>query len=1092
MPPQLDRAATESGDSALTDGEAPVVRTRFVPPRLRSQIVQRPRVDALVARLIEFPLTIVKAEAGYGKTTAIAAWLARTNPPHVWYSVSDPETDPRTFLRHFVHALDSLHPGVGAHALEQLETETRSPRLWRKVVDALSNDLLDRVLPNTVLVLDDYDSVNVAEVNAITDRLVETMPPNLHLVITARTMPSLRGRARWRASGEMLEVTRSDLAFTVGEVQALFARRQMRELSSAAAEAVVAETEGWPIALQMLSDGLAGADPEALDTLLRRIPGPSELLFDYLADEVFLRQPPEVRRFLGESASLRRLDPDVCDYTLEISNAAEMLRSLERQSLFVTRDTAFRYHNLFGDFLLRRAGVAPERRRQLHARAAAYYASAGSPEEAVHHLLAGGDFIGAAETLGRIAGPMVETGRHHVLGAWLDQMPEAVIDAAPYLLLARAETARLAGRYADALPAYERAIAQFRSAGDNAGEIRAIRGQALVYLDTVQPARAEPLLRAALRATRGDAAERLAFYLLAAENTLNAGDLRRAERMYRAVHRAGGPPPGARLYVRQGRFADVRALVEAQRRVEAAPALRPRAPRSHREPAALLAWTEAMIGEGDLARQHAEESLDVAHALGSPAVECISGARLGLAWLCGQDYDLARARTHCLEAMRGAERMGVARFEVEPLLGLIIINGLEGQWDEAECHSRRALAILDDAGDRWVRTLISLATGAALTLADRADAEGWLRDAIGEANACGDHFGAAVGALWLAIYYSRSARAAEARDAFTQALDAARREGYGFLFQGTALIAPRDLSLWRGMLRRAQEHPVVGGYARQIAHQFDARSDAGSLSGGESPAAASLYIQTFGAFRVWRRGQEIERAAWGREKAVQVLQFLVCHRGRAVHREQILEALWHDASPSAAATGLRVALSALRDAISPERESGAESPFVKREGDTLRLATEAGVRVDADDFVRLLKSARAAETADGDHAVTLYEAALALCRGEFLSDQRYAAWAESERQLRRGEFMASAERLSNLLLTQGELDRAARWAETILQHDPLWEQAYALLMEAYWRQGNRALAVRTFKRCQKRLHSALGVAPSERTLALLATISRTA
>jgi DNA-binding SARP family transcriptional activator len=250
-------------------------------------------------------------------------------------------------------------------------------------------------------------------------------------------------------------------------------------------------------------------------------------------------------------------------------------------------------------------------------------------------------------------------------------------------------------------------------------------------------------------------------------------------------------------------------------------------------------------------------------------------------------------------------------------------------------------------------------------------------------------------------------------------------------------------------------------------------------------------VQTLGAFRVWRRGQEIERGTWGREKAVQVLQFLVCHRGRAVHREQILEALWHEASPSAAATGLRVALSALRDAVSPERESGAESPFVKREGDTLRLATDAGVRVDADDFVRLLKSARAAETADAEHAVTLYEAALALYRGEFLSDQRYAAWAESERQLRRGEFLASAERLASLLLTQGELDRAARWAETILQHDPLWEQAYALLMEAYWRQGNRALAVRTFKRCQKRLHSALGVSPSERTLALLATISRT-
>jgi DNA-binding SARP family transcriptional activator len=79
--------------------------------------------------------------------------------------------------------------------------------------------------------------------------------------------------------------------------------------------------------------------------------------------------------------------------------------------------------------------------------------------------------------------------------------------------------------------------------------------------------------------------------------------------------------------------------------------------------------------------------------------------------------------------------------------------------------------------------------------------------------------------------------------------------------------------------------------------------------------------------------------------------------------------------------------------------------------------------------------------------------------------------------------------LAGLLLRVDEFERAARWAETMLQHDPLWEAAYALLMEAYWRQGNRALAVRAFNRCRKRLKEALGVAPSSRTIALLAQIS---
>jgi DNA-binding SARP family transcriptional activator len=65
-----------------------------------------------------------------------------------------------------------------------------------------------------------------------------------------------------------------------------------------------------------------------------------------------------------------------------------------------------------------------------------------------------------------------------------------------------------------------------------------------------------------------------------------------------------------------------------------------------------------------------------------------------------------------------------------------------------------------------------------------------------------------------------------------------------------------------------------------------------------------------------------------------------------------------------------------------------------------------------------------------------------------------------------------------------------RWAETMLAHDPLWEPAYAVLMEAHARQGNRALAVRAFNRCKKRLRDSLGVPPSGRLIGLMDRITK--
>ena len=1069
LDPSSPRPPVARGDTI----EDLVVRTRFLPPTLRPHVIARPRVEALLARATDFPLTVVKAEPGYGKTTAVASWLAGSAMAHVWYSVGETEADPNVFLLHLVRALRTIDPGIGGRALALLEKRMRAPRLWDSTVDALSNDLLDCLSAKTVLVLDDYDRVNSSEVNAIIGRLVETMPPLLHLVITARRMPSFRGRARWRASGEMLEVTRAELAFTADEVAELLDRRLAHPASREVARAVTAETEGWPIALQMLSDSIGASPAEALDNLLLRIPGPSELLFDYLAEEVFLRQSPQVRTFLGESALLRRLDADTCDHVLGARDSAEVLRLLEHSSLFVTADGSYRYHNLFRDFLTRRSGVSEARRRELHRLAADYFHRRGDDEEVVYHLLAAGDYDGAAESLARIAAPMAVSGRHQTFRALLDQLPEAVLAASPDLLLARAETSRISCRYAEALTAYVDARRQFHARGDRAGELRAVRGQALLYLDTVQPARAEPLLREALALTRGEPSARRAVYLLLAENRLNAGETYRAERLFRAIHRAARDETplvlNPRVYVRQGRFAEARRVVEASVRSEPAPEARSRAPRSHREASALLAWIEMMVGDADGARQNAAESIEIGHLLGSPVVDSIALSRQGLAWLAGHDYDTGRARGYLADAIRVADRIGVARFRAEPQRGLTIASGIEGDSAAAERAAREALAIVEETGDHYLRGILCGALGAAMVLCERSSAEEWLVEAIRESTACGDRLTSCVASLWLAVHASRSGETSAARQRFGSVMEMAERHGYSFLLDGTALLAPKDVSMMRALL----EQPTVRTTERETA---------------ESLATAELYVQTLGPFRVWRRGQEIERGAWGREKALHLLQLFVCRRQRPMHREEIMEALWSESTASTATTGLRVALTALRNALEPDRIPGAESPFVRRDGDTIGLTMAGGVRVDADEFSRLLKLARARETVDAEQAIVRYEAALALYRGEFLGENRYAAWAESERHERRREFLESAERLAALLLRTGEHERAARWAETMLQHDPLWEAGYSLLMESHWRQGNRALAVRTFNRCRKRLKDALGVAPSRRTIELLGRI----
>ena len=143
-----------------------------------------------------------------------------------------------------------------------------------------------------------WEAWDVPEIAALVERLVDYVPPRLHVVISSRYLPAFPSLTRWRVKGQVLTITRANLAFTMAEIEALFREQYDYPLSPELAQALAAETEGLAIALQMVWQGLqSGAAPD-LDAVLGRLPSSLEALFDYLAQEVLTRQPPAVQRSL--------------------------------------------------------------------------------------------------------------------------------------------------------------------------------------------------------------------------------------------------------------------------------------------------------------------------------------------------------------------------------------------------------------------------------------------------------------------------------------------------------------------------------------------------------------------------------------------------------------------------------------------------------------------------------------------------------------------------------------------------------------------------------------------------------------------------
>lgn len=277
-----------------------VIQSQLIPPRQRRDVLRRPRLDARLEAVLDYPLTLVQAGTGYGKSTALAA-LADTVDQLFWYTITEPDRDPLLFLAHLICAFDWHEPAWGEPALRALEASGGrvTPEALTPLLNALTLGLDDEV----VVVLDDYHLVDdVPGIAALVERLVDYLPPRLHIVLSSRQVPPLTAMTRWHVKGQLLTITRDDLAFTAPEIETLFREQYAYPLAPEQVEALARETEGWVIALQMVWQGLQSGAVANLDAVLGRLPATFDALFDYLAHEVLARQSEQARARLTRAA----------------------------------------------------------------------------------------------------------------------------------------------------------------------------------------------------------------------------------------------------------------------------------------------------------------------------------------------------------------------------------------------------------------------------------------------------------------------------------------------------------------------------------------------------------------------------------------------------------------------------------------------------------------------------------------------------------------------------------------------------------------------------------------------------------------------
>ena len=395
----------------------------------------RTRINERLARAAQYPVTLIVAPAGFGKTVALRDFLAAAKVDAVRYDVRREDATLFTFAHGFAEALAPVAPAAkaGFPACAQRLLGESDP--LEQLAQWFAEYLRDKYC--TIVIDDLHHAAADRRCAPLIVSLIERTAGRVNWIIATRTDSGLPV-ASWLAYGRIdVPIGEDELRFTTEEAF-LASEASATPVDGYEIEALRQLTDGWPVAMTLaLRTKLHAGDLQSTSA------GTRELLYRYLAEQVMHALSDRQRAVLFETCVLPSFDFGAVD---ALGVTREEIEELRRDVSFLTESAtgAFRYHDLFRDFLeteLRRSGASAW--NTTLERVGSAMESRGDDLAALRLYSRAHSSVAIARVLRRSGASLFERGEGETLEASLRELdPAQRVDAAALGVKAMLEAAR--------------------------------------------------------------------------------------------------------------------------------------------------------------------------------------------------------------------------------------------------------------------------------------------------------------------------------------------------------------------------------------------------------------------------------------------------------------------------------------------------------------------------------------------------------------------------------------------------------------------------------------------------------------------------
>jgi LuxR family maltose regulon positive regulatory protein len=1051
-----------------------VLLSKLQAPQKRTKDLFRGRLVEALRSNLDKKVILISAGAGYGKTTLLSQFLAKTKVRSVFYHLEKSDAEPVVFFSYLIEGIRTIEPEFGWKT-EALSHFFNFPQRYMElIVGTFINEIIRYITDDIYIILEDYHALYPTEhINQIMDYLLEHMPPTMHFIITSRVTPPL-SLSQLHAHNELYELQNQQLKFTKEETRTLCDDIYSMSLDDAELDWIEEHLEGWPTSLRLMLQSSRDTHTRASGHIRRILDSyyqSQSNLFNFFAQEIFSQESRATRQFLIDCSIFEWLSSELCDAVTRRHNSATILADLTDRNTFMFNmpGMGYRFHNLFRDFLHSKLADV-KREKRLYARAGDLYAAKKRYEDAIKYYLQAEEYREAAQLLEARGQDMVHQGRSSILVSFIEQIPKSLRMQRPTLLMNYA-IALIYGERSDEARNYcQRAVALFRkNLRAKTKYADAMYNLGMLYLNQRKLKTAEKWFNRARRVCPSSA------------KLLNASILNAIGSTYTDV--AGMFLPKAKRYFKRALriterngFIGLQAAIlnnwainefKAGNFIDAYPKL-------IRIVDLLAKGYSPGCGAGFFNAAHVSILLghnEQAQAILDSGIEVCSSysdvwsmARIweGYALLYLKTREFDKAKQFIEKALLVNEKLGIVALIIRALNDLCRINLASGDSAEAERNLSRIWVLKNTRTDP--DAVPFLLTEAELRIVQHRteEAETALKSALEIAQTFKQVYKLfEIYCTLSRVHHAQGQR--EKTNAFLQqAIRISRTKGYDHM-----LMQQLAQEQWMIQTLRKNGTETEKNYVMSIIKNSDLDIH-------------WVNIDVFGSPRVTIDEYAIPDKAWPTLKSKKLFFFLMLKKHEKVNNDVLIDALWHDASSKSGGDNLRKALQHIRQAF---KASSLPDPGIILSGrGYYQVSPQISLGIDAEEFCRLMEQAKSRKEkgeAYEDHA----QQALTMYRGDFCTGW-YDQWVEEYRRYYKGMYEECLAMVAELQMNKGALKEAIDHYEKLIGIDFFNEHYHRGLMKACAMLKRMDDVVNNYEKLQKKLKDELDVEPEAETTRL--------